>query len=149
MRIVVQRVDSVKVVVVDEIVGEISKGLFVLFGAGRDDTKEDAKYLSEKLYKLRIMADENGKMNLSITDTQSAILVVSQFTLYADTKDGNRPSFIKAMNPKVAEGLYHHFVELLKKKNINVQTGKFGEYMKISVELDGPVTIVMDSEDRK
>lgn len=148
MRLVVQRVTSAEVGVSDKLVGKIDGGLFVLFGVGEDDEKEDAQFLAEKLSKLRVMSDENDKMNLSVIDTNSSILVVSQFTLYADTKDGNRPSFVKAKAPEEANKLYEYFVELLRKKGIKVETGSFGEYMKINVKLDGPVTILLDSKDK-
>ncbi len=144
MRLVIQRVNSSSVTVKGEVVGEIDKGLLVLFGAGEGDTKEVVEKLANKLMKLRIMADENGKMNLSIKDTNASVLVVSQFTLYADTTSGNRPSFIKAANPELANTLYNYFVELLRKHDITVQTGRFGSYMKIVSVLDGPVTIVLE-----
>ena len=149
MRLVVQRVNFAEVSVDESSVGRIGKGLFVLFGAGTDDDESDAKFLADKLTKLRVMSDESGKMNLSVADTGSEILVVSQFTLYADTKDGNRPSFIKAKDPVEAKRLYEYFVGLLKEKGIPVATGSFGKYMKISPQLDGPVTIILDSKDKK
>ena len=146
MKIVIQRVNRASVIVNEKTVGEIGKGLFVLFGAGVSDTKREAEVLAEKLIKLRVMADPQGKMNLSVADTNSSILVVSQFTLFADTSGGNRPSFIKAKEPNEAEALYEYLIKLLKNKGINVQTGVFGEYMKINCILDGPVTIILDSE---
>ena len=149
MRLVIQRVSSAKVTVQINLIGEIGKGLFALFGVGADDDESDAKYLAEKLVKLRVMSDESGKMNLSIADTKSPILVVSQFTLYADTRDGNRPSFIKAKEPVEAERLYEYFIQLLKADGVTVSTGSFGSYMKISTDLDGPVTIIIDSRDKK
>ena len=156
MRLVVQRVNSASVSVNKKTVGEIEKGLFVLFGAGDGDTKEQAEVLAEKLVKLRVMSDENdptspkatrgqGKMNLSVKDVDASILVVSQFTLYADTSAGNRPSFIKAAKPEIANELYKYFIENLRKHDINVQTGSFGEYMNISTEIDGPVTILFET----
>lgn len=149
MRLVIQRVNSASVLTSGKIVGKIDKGLFVLFGVGQGDSKKDAELLAEKISKLRIMADENNKMNLSVIDTRSSILVVSQFTLHADTSGGNRPSFINAGDPDKAVILYKHFINLLREKDIDVQTGSFGEYMKISAELDGPVTIILDTEDVK
>lgn len=145
MRLVVQRVSkaSVRVSVSGEVVGKINKGLFVLVGVKKGDSKQDAEDLAEKLAKLRIMADENGKMNLSVKDVDAAILAVSQFTLSADTSKGNRPSFIKAAQPDLAEKLYEHFVNKLRKLGVKVETGEFGAYMKIDAELDGPVTIVI------
>jgi D-tyrosyl-tRNA(Tyr) deacylase len=149
MRLVIQRVSSGKVIIEGKAVGEIGKGLLVLLGIGQNDNKKDADGLADKLSKLRIMADANGKMNLSVIDTKASILVVSQFTLYADTVGGNRPSFIKAKESGEAKTLYEYFVLLLKNKDIDVQTGTFGEYMKISADLDGPVTIIIDSKDVK
>ncbi len=145
MRLVVQRVSkaSVRVSVSGEVVGKINKGLFVLVGVKKGDSKQDAEDLAEKLAKLRIMADENGKMNLSVKDVDAAILAVSQFTLSADTSKGNRPSFIKAAQPDLAEKLYEHFVNKLRKLGVKVETGEFGAYMEIDAELDGPVTIVI------
>ena len=156
MRLVVQRVNSASVSVNKKTVGEIEKGLFVLFGAGDGDTKEQAEVLADKLAKLRVMSDENdptspkatrgqGKMNLSVKDVDASILVVAQFTLYADTSAGNRPSFIKAAKPEIANELYKYFIENLRKHDINVQTGSFGEYMNISTEIDGPVTILFET----
>jgi len=149
MRLVIQRVNSGKVIVENRTVGEIGKGLLILLGVGQNDSKKDADSLADKLSKLRIMADGGGKMNLSVTDTKTSILVVSQFTLYADTQGGNRPSFIKAKDPGEAKILYEYFIELIIRRGINVQTGSFGEYMKILADLDGPVTIVIDSKDVK
>lgn len=144
MRLIVQRVEKAKVIRVSDnlVTGEIGKGLFVLVGFKKGDTEDSVKILAEKLSKLRVMSDTQDKMNLSVTDTKSKILVVSQFTLYADTKGGNRPSFIEAENPDRARKLYDFFVESLKEKGIGVETGSFGDYMKIEVSLDGPVTIL-------
>lgn len=139
---VVQRVTKGQVRVNGKIVGEIKKGLFVLVGVKNDDRPEDAEALAEKLSKLRVMADAKGKMNLSVLDTGSSILVVSQFTLYADTSGGNRPSFIQAAEPELAKKIYEHFVSKLRQKGIKVATGSFGDYMEIEAVLDGPVTIV-------
>jgi D-tyrosyl-tRNA(Tyr) deacylase len=142
---VIQRVKKAKVVVKgkDKAVGEIDKGLFILIGVTEGDSKEDAEKLAEKISKLRIMADENGKMNLSIKDVDGEVLVVSQFTLYADTRKGNRPSFIKASVPGLAKDIYEHFVAQLKERGVKVETGEFGAYMEIDTELDGPVTIIL------
>lgn len=145
MRIVVQRVKTASVEAEGEVVGEINRGLFVLLGIKKGDTKKQVDFLVEKLVKLRIMADENGKMNLSVKDANSSILVVSQFTLYAKTKDGNRPSFLDAENPERAKKLYKYFVEKLREKEIDVETGSFGNYMTIKTKLDGPVTIVLEN----
>ena len=147
MRLVVQRVKKAFVVSVEKKtkVGKIDIGLFVLVGIGEEDGKKDAEILADKLLKLRIMADEKGKMNLPVGDVKGSILVVSQFTLYADTSEGNRPSFIKAANPLKALKLYQCFVDRLKDGGVKVETGSFGEYMTIDAQLDGPVTILIDS----
>ena len=146
MRILIQRVKKATVSVVEtkKLVGEIGSGLFVLVGVKKGDTQKDADILVEKLAKLRVMADSEGKMNLSVKDIGAEILVVSQFTLYADTSGGNRPSFINAADPKTAKEIYEHFIDALKEKGLKIETGNFGDYMKIDTELDGPVTIIME-----
>jgi D-tyrosyl-tRNA(Tyr) deacylase len=153
MRLVVQRVNKASVSVKSEVVGKINKGLFVLVGVADGDTKEDAEALAEKLAKLRVMADEKGKMNLSVKDLPAgrhgvgaSVLAVSQFTLHADTSKGNRPSFIKAAEPKLAQKIYEHFVNKLKELGVKVQIGSFGDYMTINAELDGPVTLSLESD---
>ena len=123
-------------------VGEIEKGLFVLVGVKKGDTEKDAETLAVKLSKLRVMADPKDKMNLSVTDAGGSMLVVSQFTLHADTSGGNRPSFINVEEPDKAKKLYEFFVAKLKENGIKVETGSFGDYMKIETVLDGPVTIL-------
>ena len=147
MRLIIQRVSQAKVSKAqnNEIVGKIDKGLFVLVGIKKGDSKKEADFLAEKLSKLRVMADENEKMNLSVKDLNAEILVVSQFTLYADTSGGNRPSFIKAGSPSEAREVYEHFVSKLKSLGIKVATGSFGDYMKIDCTLDGPVTIILEN----
>ena len=142
-----QRVDQAEVKNEGKIVGKIKRGLFVLLGVSKGDKEEDALFLAEKLAKIRVMSDEKGKINLAVKDVEGKVLVVSQFTLYADTKGGNRPSFIKAAEPELALKLYNLFIEKLKNLGIEVETGKFGSYMKISLELDGPVTIILDSNE--
>ena len=142
-----QRVDQAEVKNERKIVGKIKRGLFVLLGVSKGDKEEDALFLAEKLAKLRVMSDEKGKINLAVKDVEGEVLVVSQFTLYADTKGGNRPSFIKAAEPELALRLYNLFIEKLKNLGIEVETGKFGSYMKISLKLDGPVTIILDSNE--
>lgn len=155
MRLVVQRVEKVKVLrqvytepsrsAQDkswETVGEIGKGLFVLVGVKKGDTEKDAELLAVKLSKLRVMSDSEDKMNLTVTDAGGSILVVSQFTLHADTKGGNRPSFINAEEPGKARKLYEYFIEKLKSLGLKIETGSFGDYMKIEIILDGPVTIL-------
>lgn len=145
MRLVIQRVETASVSVKGKTVGKINKGLFVLVGVAEGDTKDDAQNLAEKLAKLRVMADEADKMNMSVKDVDAQILAVSQFTLYADTSKGNRPSFIKAANPSLAQNVYNSFVEKLKELGVKVETGKFGEYMEIEAMLDGPVTIITEN----
>lgn len=144
MRLIVQRVKSAKVTVKKSgsLSGEINNGYLVLLGIKKGDSQNDVDYLVEKLSKLRIMSDENAKMNLSIIDAKGEILLVSQFTLYADTQGGNRPSFIDAEEPRKAEVLYDLFIEKLRQKNITVATGSFGDYMEIEAVLDGPSTIL-------
>lgn len=143
MRLVVQRVSSVAVQVrgIKEVKGKIARGLFVLVGIKKGDSLEEARALAEKLSKLRVMPGKSGKMNLVANE----LLVVSQFTLYADTKKGNRPSFIKAAEPKEAQVVYDYFVEALREKDLKVETGSFGAYMDIKASLDGPVTIILES----
>ena len=144
MKLVVQRVEKAKVVrVIDKkVVGEIGKGVFVLVGFKKGDSEKDIELSAEKLLKLRIMADGEGKMNLSVGDVDGGVLIVSQFTLYANTKDGNRPSFIDAEESEKARKLYELFIEKLRVRGIKVETGSFGDYMKIESTLDGPVTII-------
>lgn len=145
MRLIVQRVSKAEVSAHGNVIGKIGKGLFVLVGFKKGDSEKDVAFLAEKLLKLRVMADEHQKMNLSVKDTNGQILAVSQFTLYANAKNGNRPSFIEAEEPKKAEYLYNHFLDKLKNSGLDIQTGSFGEYMNIVTELDGPVTIILES----
>jgi D-tyrosyl-tRNA(Tyr) deacylase len=146
MRVVIQRVSEAAVKIDGTIVGEISKGLLVLLGIAQEDTEQDALYLLQKLINLRIFSDADGKMNLSVQDCGGELLVVSQFTLYADTKKGNRPSYIRAARPELAIPLYEFFLrELQKQFQGSIQTGKFGADMKVSLINDGPVTIIIDS----
>lgn len=147
MRLIVQRVSLGRVVVqkTQKEVAKIAKGLLVLVGVREGDEEREAEALAEKLVKLRIMSDAKGKMNMSIKDTGGEILVVSQFTLYADTSGGNRPSFIKAADPLLAKKLYERFVEKLKSWEIPIETGSFGEYMEVSLVNDGPVTIILET----
>lgn len=144
MKLVVQRVKNASVTVEKEVLSHISHGFLVLVGITGADTKSEADFLAEKLSKLRIMSDATGKMNLSVKDVGGSMLLVSQFTLYGDTKDGNRPSFINAARPEIAKPLYDYFVEKVKSLGVTVGTGKFGAEMKIDAELDGPVTILME-----
>ncbi|MEN9743379.1 MAG: hypothetical protein RLZZ65_1184 [Bacteroidota bacterium] len=146
MRVVIQRVSEAAVKIDGNFVGEISKGLLVLLGIAQEDTEQDALYLIQKLINLRIFTDADGKMNLSVQDCGGGLLVVSQFTLYADTKKGNRPSYIRAARPEQAIPLYEFFLQELQKQFQGpIQTGQFGADMKVSLINDGPVTIIMDS----
>jgi len=145
MRLVVQRVIQASVKVEKKVVGQIGKGLFVLVGIKKGDSLKEAELAASKLSKLRVMADNLGKMNLSIKDVGGGILVVSQFTLYADTSGGNRPSFIGAALPDEARKVYEHFVAKLKEQGLEVETGSFGDYMQIESVLDGPVTIIIET----
>lgn len=144
MRTVVQRVKSASVKIDGNTVGSIENGLLIFVGIKTDDTKEKAEWMADKIKKLRIFEDENGKMNLSAQDLGLSYLVVSQFTLYGDCKKGTRPSFIEAATPDVAIPLYEYFVELMKNGTNNVQTGKFGADMAVSIENDGPVTMIIE-----
>jgi D-tyrosyl-tRNA(Tyr) deacylase len=146
MRLVVQRVKKAKVIRIKDkrIVGSIERGLFVLLGVKKGDTVKEAQVLADRLVKLRVMADSSGKMNLSVKDVGGKILVVSQFTLFADTSAGNRPSFMKAASPKKAEEIYDFFISHLKERGVGVASGSFGDYMQIEAFLDGPVTILLE-----
>lgn len=144
MKIVIQRVLSASVEVGGKIVGKISKGYLILFGAGASDTEADCVRLAEKISKLRIFEDENGKTNLGIKDVSGEILSVSQFTLLADCSHGNRPSFISAARPEIAVPLYEKFNDELRKHGLKVETGIFGADMKVSLVNDGPFTIVIE-----
>jgi len=147
MRIVIQRVREASVKINDEIVGEIQQGLLVLLGIEHVDSELDADYLIQKLIHLRIFGDEEGKMNLSVSDISGDLLIVSQFTLFADTKKGNRPSFIRSARPEQAIPLYDYFLSQL---NISfsgkIENGVFGANMQVELINDGPVTIIMDSK---
>lgn len=147
MKAVVQRVLWANLKVDGQLISEINKGLVVFLGVGQGDEESDLIKLTSKISKLRIFEDEKGKMNLSIKEVGGDILLVSQFTLYADCKHGNRPSFIMAEKPERANNMYIHAKELLEKENIVVKTGIFGADMKINVLNDGPVTIMLDSKE--
>lgn len=144
MRLVVQRVKNAEVKVDGKITGSIEKGFLVLLGVTHTDTKETADYLVKKLCKLRIFEDENEKMNLGLKDIGGSLLIVSQFTLYADCSEGNRPSFINAAKPDMANELYEYFCEKCKEQDIKVEKGIFGADMKVSLLNDGPVTIILE-----
>lgn len=145
MKIVIQRVANAQVEVENKVIGQIGKGFLVLLGVTHEDTQENADNLVKKLLNLRIFPDENYKMNLSLKDVNGELLVVSQFTLYADCHKGNRPSFVEAAKPEKANELYEYFVEKCRKENIIVQTGEFGAHMKVSLLNDGPVTIILEN----
>ena len=147
MKIVLQRVLQAKVEVDEKTVGKIGKGYLILVGISNEDTREIADKMIEKVSKLRIFEDENGKTNLSISDVNGEILVVSQFTLYADCKKGNRPSFINAGSPQMAEELYNYILKRCEELFTNTQHGIFGADMKVSLVNDGPFTIVLDSKE--
>ena len=145
MKLVVQRVKKANVVVNNEVIGEIGQGYMVLLGVAPEDTKQTADFLVQKLVKLRVFEDENNKMNLSIMDVKGELLIISQFTLYADCTQGNRPSFVNAAKPELANELYEYFIEECKKQNIKkVATGKFGADMQVTLQNDGPVTIILE-----
>ena len=148
MKAVIQRVKSASVSVDDKIIGEIATGFLILLGVEQSDTQDDLDYLVKKIIGLRIFKDDNKNMNLSIQDVGGEALVVSQFTLFADTSRGRRPSFIKAANPEEADSMYQQFCEQLTMNNLSVQTGKFGAIMDVSLVNDGPVTIILDSREK-
>ncbi len=148
MRAVIQRVSQAKVVVDENTVGQIGKGFMILLGVHEQDTQADADYLVGKISKLRVFEDEQQKMNRSIIDVGGEILSISQFTLFADTKKGNRPSFVQAAKPDTAIPLYEAFNEGLRQVGIPVETGIFGADMKCHLVNDGPVTIIIDSQNK-
>ena len=150
MRIIIQRVSEAAVIVNEETVGEIGPGLLLLLGIEDEDTDEDIEWLCQKVAKMRIFNDEEGKMNLSVKDVDGELLVVSQFTLHASVKKGNRPSFIRAARPEFAIPMYEKFVKILEiTSGRDVQTGEFGAEMKVHLVNDGPVTIFVDSKNRE
>ena len=147
MKLIIQRVNEAKVVIDGNISGQINKGLLVFLGVGEGDTRDMVDKYVDKLLKLRIFADEEGKTNLSVQDISGEILVVSQFTLYADCKKGNRPSFVKAASPDLANELYEYFKEKVIALYGSVQSGEFGADMKVELVNDGPFTIIWDSQE--
>jgi D-tyrosyl-tRNA(Tyr) deacylase len=150
MRIVIQRVTEASVSINQKIHGQIEKGFVVLAGFEENDSEEDLHWISKKITDLRIFSDDEGKMNLSIQDINGEILLVSQFTLFASTKKGNRPSFIRSAKPEIAIPLYEELIKILNSLMPNrIKTGKFGADMKISLINDGPVTITIDSKNRE
>ncbi|MCQ4575073.1 MAG: D-aminoacyl-tRNA deacylase [Candidatus Brocadiales bacterium] len=146
MRAVVQRVKYARVKVKGDVVGEIGHGLAVLVGVGKDDTEEDAEYMAAKVCGLRVFEDDRGKMNLSLKETGGGVLVVSQFTLYGDSRKGRRPSFVNAAVPEKAEKLYNLVVERLRQVGVPVVEGRFQDKMLVELANDGPVTILLDSK---
>ncbi len=149
MKVVIQRVSSASVTIETEIVANIQGGLLVLVGIEDEDSLEDINWLSQKIINLRIFGDENEVMNLSVKDIQGDIIIVSQFTLHASTKKGNRPSYIKASKPEIAVPLYEKFVEQMELElGKKIQTGKFGADMKVALVNDGPVTLIIDSKNK-
>ncbi|MBT1047909.1 D-tyrosyl-tRNA(Tyr) deacylase [Streptococcus macedonicus] len=147
MKVVIQRVKKAQVVIDEELVGDIKQGLLLLVGVGPDDEQEDLDYAVRKITNMRIFSDDMGKMNLSVQDVKGSILSVSQFTLFADTKKGNRPAFTGAAKPDKAEQLYNAFNEALA-QCVSVETGVFGADMHVSLVNDGPVTIILDTKVR-
>lgn len=146
MRAIIQRVTRASVTVEGRVAGEIGAGLLVLLGVSRTDNPESAAYLAEKIANLRIFSDEAGKMNLSLLDVGGSALLVSQFTLYGDTRGGRRPSYVQAAPPEQASRLYEEFVRTIRALGVPVQTGVFQAHMQVELVNDGPVTILLDSE---
>lgn len=144
MRAVIQRVKKASVQIGGKLSGQINAGLLVLFAVHQDDKEETAAKLAEKIINLRIFSDQEGKMNLSLKDINGEILVVSQFTLYGDSKKGNRPSFIKSAKPEKAKPMYEKFINYFKQQGIRTATGEFGAFMEIGLINDGPVTIILE-----
>ena len=148
MRALVQRVSKASVTVGDETVGRIGTGLLVFIGLSRDDSEAEARHIVDKTVNLRIFPDETGRFNLSALDVGAALLVISQFTLYGDTRKGRRPSFAQAAPPEQAGPLFDRTVELFEESGLEVETGRFQAYMDVALRNDGPVTIMLDSADR-
>jgi D-tyrosyl-tRNA(Tyr) deacylase len=148
MKAVLQRVTKASVSVAGEVVGSIGSGLVVLVGVANGDTEKDARYLAQKTVELRIFPDDAGKFNLSALDIKGELLVVSQFTLLADTRKGRRPSFVEAAPPPQAEGLFEQFVAAARASGLKVETGRFQQYMLVEIHNDGPVTILLDSREK-
>ncbi|MCM8524903.1 MAG: D-aminoacyl-tRNA deacylase [Lentisphaeraceae bacterium] len=148
MRALIQRVTHGSVTINGEVAGQIDSGLVVLLGVKTDDSEKDAEYLIDKICDLRIFSDSDGKFNDSLLDVNGEALIISQFTLYADTRKGRRPGFTESARPEVAIPLYESFIAGMKAKGLSVQTGHFGADMKVSLLNDGPVTILLDSEDK-
>ena len=148
MKALLQRVTGASVSVAGEVVGRIGRGLVVFVGVANGDTEKDAQYLAQRTVNLRIFSDEAGRFNLSALDIKGELLVVSQFTLLADTKKGRRPSFIEAAPPAQAEELFNQFVKQARATGLKVETGRFQQYMQVEIHNDGPVTILLDSREK-
>ena len=149
MRAVVQRVTKSEVVIDGAVSGKIDNGFMVLLGVGEGDTDEDMKYIADKIIKLRVFGDADGKMNLSLEDVGGSMLVISQFTLYGDCSHGRRPFFGAAMEPVGANAMYEKFVDYVRTQGVHVETGEFGADMKVTLTNDGPVTIILESKEKK
>ena len=149
VRAILQRVSRAEVRIGGRVVGSIARGLVVLLGVARDDTEADAAHMADRTLGLRVFADSAGKMNLSLGAVGGQLLVISQFTLLADTESGRRPSFIRAAPPVEAQRLYQHFVSLVRQRDVKVETGEFGAVMEVNLINEGPVTIILDSRNRK
>ena len=148
MKALLQRVSKASVSVADEVVGQIGQGLVVFLGLSRGDTEQDAQYLAEKTVGLRIFPDSEGRFNLSALDTSADLLVISQFTLLADTRKGKRPSFTQAAPPQEAEALFEKFLSYLRSSGLRVESGMFQQHMLVKIHNDGPVTIMLDSKEK-
>ena len=148
MKALLQRVTGASVSIAGEVVGSVGRGLVVFVGVASEDTEKDAQYLAQKTVNLRIFADEAGKFNLSALDIKGELLLVSQFTLLADTRKGRRPSFVEAAPPDRAEELFDYFVEQASATGLKVATGRFQQYMQVEIHNDGPVTILLDSREK-
>jgi D-tyrosyl-tRNA(Tyr) deacylase len=149
VRAILQRVSRAEVRVGDRVVGSIARGMVVLLGVARDDTEADAAFIADRTLGLRVFADNAGKMNLALSAVGGQLLVISQFTLLADTESGRRPSFVRAAPPLEAQRLYEHFVSLVRQRDVKVETGGFGARMEVDLVNEGPVTIILDSRNRK
>jgi D-tyrosyl-tRNA(Tyr) deacylase len=148
VRAVLQRVSSAQVSVDERVIGKIGRGFVVLLGVARDDTDDDAAFIAARTLAMRVFADADGRMNLALSQVSGELLVISQFTLLADTSAGRRPSFIRAAPPDDARRLYEHFLSLVRKAGVKVESGEFGAMMAVALVNDGPVTIILDSRDR-
>jgi len=148
LKALLQRVSSASVTVEGRVTGQIEQGFLILLGVAGDDSEKDADYLAEKVVNLRIFSDDNSKFNLSALQIGAGLLVISQFTLLADTSKGRRPSFTTAAPPELAETLYRYFIRRISQTGLKVETGIFGAHMLVSIANDGPVTIMLDSKDK-